>query len=189
MIQPRPVTFWRFILGVIFFLCLFTYQDFYDITQRFAIVLSTSGTWIGLFSLLTLFAISVLGLLVLMNKEIDILVLTALLTIAGYSLTDTVVVFDRIRENMKHILKIPFIDLVNKSINEVLSRTIITSMTTFFVALSLFLFGGDVINTFAFVLLIGIVVGTYSSIYIASPIALAMSNWMERRKLARRSRR
>ena len=92
--------------------------------------------------------LAVLGILVFLNKEVDLLVITSLLTIAGYSLTDTVVVFDRIRENMKHILKTSYHDLVNISINEVLSRTIITSFTTFSVALCLFLFGGNVLHTF-----------------------------------------
>jgi len=121
--------------------------------------------------------LTLLGIMVLFNKEIDILVLTALLTIAGYSLTDTVVVFDRIRENMKHILKVPFQELVNRSVNEVLSRTIITSMTTMFVALSLFLFGGYVLHNFALALVIGIVVGTYSSDLLASPLLVDWENY------------
>jgi preprotein translocase subunit SecF len=121
--------------------------------------------------------LTLLGIMVLFNMEIDILVLTALLTIAGYSLTDTVVVFDRIRENMRNILKMPFADIVNKSINEVLSRTIITSLTTMFVALSLFLFGGYVLHNFALALVIGIVVGTYSSDLLASPLLVDWENY------------
>ena len=105
-----------------------------------------------------------------MNKEINLLFITAVLTIAGYSLTDTVVVFDRIRENLHKDLKGSMPVIFNKSINEVLSRTIVTSLTAFLAALSLFLFGGEVIHDFAFALVIGIAVGTYSSVFVASPI-------------------
>ncbi|MEW6409713.1 MAG: protein translocase subunit SecF [Nitrospirota bacterium] len=112
----------------------------------------------------------VLGVFYIMNKEINLLLITALLTIAGYSLTDTVVVFDRIRENMKLRYKEPIPLVINSSINEVLSRTIITAGTTFLAATALFFFGGEVIHDFAFAILIGIAIGTYSSIFIASPI-------------------
>lgn len=110
------------------------------------------------------------------NKEINLLFITAVLTIAGYSLTDTVVVFDRIRENLHKNLNEPIFNVFNRSINEVLSRTIITSLTTFLAASSLLFFGGEVINNFAFALVIGIAVGTYSSIFIASPIAFELEN-------------
>jgi preprotein translocase subunit SecF len=126
--------------------------------------------------------LSVLGIMVLCGKEIDLLVITALLTIGGYSLTDTVVVFDRIRENMKHILKTTFYELVNISINEVLSRTIITSFTTLVVALSLFLFGGSILHTFSLALVIGIVVGTYSSYFLASPLVVDWENFEKKNK-------
>lgn len=106
----------------------------------------------------------------LLGKEFNLLFITAALTIAGYSLTDTVVVFDRIRENLHKNLKEPVISVFNKSINEVLSRTIVTSLTTFLASVSLFLFGGEVIHDFAFALVIGVVVATYSSIFVASPI-------------------
>ncbi|KAF0217734.1 MAG: preprotein translocase subunit [Geobacteraceae bacterium] len=105
-----------------------------------------------------------------MGKEFNLLFITAALTIAGYSLTDTVVVFDRIRENLHKNLKESMFNVFNKSINEVLSRTIVTSITTFLAAVSLFLFGGEVIHDFAFALVVGIVVATYSSIFVASPI-------------------
>ena len=105
-----------------------------------------------------------------LNKEVNLLLITAVLTIAGYSLTDTVVVFDRIRENMHKNLKESMPTIFNKSINEVLSRTIVTSLTTFLAATSLFLFGGEVIHDFAFALVVGVVVGTYSSVFVASPI-------------------
>jgi preprotein translocase subunit SecF len=105
-----------------------------------------------------------------LDKEINLLFITAVLTIAGYSLTDTVVVFDRIRENLHKDLKGAMQSIFNKSINEVLSRTIVTSLTAFLAALSLFFFGGEVIHDFAFALVIGISVGTYSSVFVASPI-------------------
>lgn len=106
----------------------------------------------------------------LLGKEFNLLFITAALTIAGYSLTDTVVVFDRIRENLHKNLKESIITIFNKSINEVLSRTIVTSLTTFLASVALFLFGGEVIHDFAFALVVGVVVATYSSIFVASPI-------------------
>jgi SecD/SecF fusion protein len=112
----------------------------------------------------------VLGILFFLNKEITLLTVTALLTLGGYSLTDTVVVFDRIRENIKRYKKLSFAKIINRSINEMLSRTIITSMTTTIVVLCIFLFGGVVLHDFAFTLIIGVLVGTYSSVFIASPV-------------------
>jgi preprotein translocase subunit SecF len=111
-----------------------------------------------------------------LNKEINLLFITAVLTIAGYSLTDTVVVFDRIRENLHKNLKEALPSIFNKSINEVLSRTIVTSLTTFLAALSLLFFGGEVIHDFAFALTIGIAVGTYSSVFVASPIVVLLES-------------
>ena len=108
------------------------------------------------------------------NKEITLAIVAALLTIIGYSLNDTIIVFDRIRENLRKGRRTDFSKTVNSSINETLSRTILTSGTTLVVVLSLFVLGGGVIHDFAFALLIGIVVGTYSSIYVASPVLLAM---------------
>lgn len=113
---------------------------------------------------------AVLGIFYVMHKEINLLIVTALLTLAGYSLTDTVVVFDRIRENLKKNRKDPLGKVVNSSINEVLSRTIITSLTVVLVLIPLVLFGGDVLHDFSLALLMGVVVGTYSSIFVASPI-------------------
>ena len=109
-----------------------------------------------------------------MNKEVNLLFITAVLTIAGYSLTDTVVVFDRIRENLKKNVKDSLFNVFNGSINEVLSRTIVTSLTTFLAATSLWLMGGEVIHDFAFALVIGIVVGTYSSVFVASPVVVLL---------------
>jgi preprotein translocase subunit SecF len=111
-----------------------------------------------------------------LDKEINLLFITAVLTIAGYSLTDTVVVFDRIRENLHKNLKGALQNIFNLSINEVLSRTIVTSFTVFLAAASLFFFGGEVIHDFSLALLIGVLVGTYSSVFVASPIVVLLEN-------------
>jgi len=114
--------------------------------------------------------LAVLGIFYVLHKEINLLIITALLTLAGYSLTDTVVVFDRIRENLKRSRRDPLPAMVNASINEVLSRTIITSLTVVLVLVPLVLFGGDVLHDFSIALLMGVIVGTYSSIFVASPL-------------------
>jgi preprotein translocase SecF subunit len=129
-----------------------------------------------------------LGALSLTGREMNIPTIAALLTLVGYSVNDTVIIFDRIRERIKLDRGKPLPEVMDAAINQTLSRTVITSGLTELVVVALFLFGGDVINTFAFVLLIGIIVGTYSSIYIASPIALGMSSWLAQRKKARRRR-
>ncbi|HTF99529.1 MAG TPA: protein translocase subunit SecF [Nitrospirota bacterium] len=113
---------------------------------------------------------AVLGVFYILHWEINLLIITALLTLAGYSLTDTVVVFDRIRENLKKNRRDPLPKVVNESINEVLSRTIITSLTVVLVLVPLVFFGGDVLHDFSVALLMGVVVGTYSSVFVASPI-------------------
>ena len=123
-----------------------------------------------------------LGLFSLLNKEIDLTVLAAFLTIVGYSLNDTIIVYDRIRENMKRYVKANFPYIINRSVNDTLSRTILTSGTTLFVVFALFIFGGAVIHDFALALLIGIIVGTYSSIYIASPILLLFKEKNKKKK-------
>ena len=115
-----------------------------------------------------------LGIFSIFGYEISLPVVAAFLTIVGYSLNDTIVIFDRIRENLKTIKKDSIIDTVNKSINESLSRTIVTSLTTFFVVLILYYFGGEVIRYFSFALIIGVLVGTYSSIFVASLIVVYM---------------
>lgn len=115
--------------------------------------------------------LAVLGIFFILHKEITLLVITAILTLAGYSLTDTVVVFDRIRENLRLFRKRgDFPTLINTSINEVLSRTIITSTTVFLVVTVLFFLGGEVLHDFALALMMGVIVGTYSSVFVASPI-------------------
>jgi len=116
--------------------------------------------------------LAVLGLFNIMGKEINLILVSALLTIAGYSLTDTVVVFDRIRENLRYAKKESLVNVINRSINEVLSRTLITSITTLLAAFSLFIFGGEVIHDFALAIIFGVIIGTYSSVFVASPIVL-----------------
>lgn len=120
--------------------------------------------------------LAVLGIFYLTGKEINLILVSALLMIAGYSLTDTVVVFDRIRENLKYKRKKSTVEIVNQSLNEVLSRTIITSLTTFFAAFSLYILGGEVMHDFALAIMLGIAIGTYSSMYVASPIVLMMGD-------------
>jgi preprotein translocase subunit SecF len=117
-----------------------------------------------------------IGLFSLFNKEISLTVVAALLTLVGYSMNDTIVTFDRIRENLKLMRRETMENLINISVNQTLSRTILTSGLTLLTALSLFLFGGEVLNGFSFALVVGIIVGTYSSIYIASPILLFSQN-------------
>lgn len=123
--------------------------------------------------------LAIFAVFFVLHKEVNLLLITAVLTIAGYSLTDTVVVFDRIRENLHKNLKESMEKIFNQSINEVISRTIITALTTLLAALSLMLFGGEVIHDFAFALFVGILVGTYSSIFVASPI---VALWEQRAK-------
>ena len=113
------------------------------------------------------------GIFSICNKEFTLPIIAALLTIIGYSLNDTIIVFDRIRENLIKYHKNPLEIVINRSVNETLSRTILTSGTTLIVVVALFVLGGGIIHDFAFALLVGIVVGTYSSIYVASPILLA----------------
>jgi len=127
--------------------------------------------------------LAVLAVFFLLGREINLILVTALLTIAGYSLTDTVVVFDRIRENLRTRLKEPVEAVMNLSINEVLSRTIITSLTVFMTSLALFFFGGEVIHDFSLAMIFGVIIGTYSSVFVASPIVLL---WREKRPFAKK---
>jgi preprotein translocase subunit SecF len=130
--------------------------------------------------------LSVLGIFNILGKEVNLLLITALLTLAGYSLTDTVVVYDRIRENLRLRPRDPLDQVMNSSINEVLSRTIVTSLTVFLVCAALVFFGGEVIHDFSLALLIGIIIGTYSSIFVASPIVY---EWRKGKKVKIRTRR
>jgi preprotein translocase subunit SecF len=113
-----------------------------------------------------------LGFFALTERELSLSIIAAFLTIVGYSLNDTIIVFDRIRENLRRFRRKPFEETMNQSINETLSRTILTSGTTLIVITALFVLGGGVIHDFAFALLVGVMVGTYSSIFVASPILL-----------------
>ena len=113
-----------------------------------------------------------LGVFSLLSYEINLSIIAAFLTIVGYSLNDTIVVFDRIRENIPKHMKIMLQEIVNLSLNETLSRTLITTITTMMVVIILFILGGEVINLFAFALIVGVFVGTYSSIFVASPVML-----------------
>ena len=115
-----------------------------------------------------------LGIFSLLGYEVSLAVVAAFLTIVGYSLNDTIVIFDRVRENVKKLKSATLGSVINQSINESLSRTIVTSLTTFFVVLILFLIGGEVIHSFAFAMIVGVIVGTYSSIFVASPVVIRM---------------
>ena len=115
-----------------------------------------------------------LGFFSLFQFDFDLTVLAALLAVIGYSLNDTIVVFDRIRENFRKLRKGTPPEVINVSINQTLSRTIMTSLTTLLVLAALFVFGGEIIHAFALALIVGIVIGTYSSIYVASTVALAL---------------
>lgn len=127
-----------------------------------------------------------LGIFSLLNLEISLAIVGAFLTIVGYSLNDTIVVFDRIRENLKKHTAKPLEAVINLSINDTLSRTVITSGTTFLVVLILYIFGGQVIHDFALALLLGVVIGTYSSMYIAAPILL---EWRKKEALKKKRAR
>ena len=118
-----------------------------------------------------------LGLFSLLHFEISLTVIAALLTLVGYSMNDTIVIFDRIRENLRLMRREPFETIVNRSINQTLSRTILTSGLTFLTVLVLFLMGGQVLRSFSFALVVGILVGTYSSFGIAAPLVVAWNQW------------
>ena len=121
------------------------------------------------------------GAFSLSNQEISLTVIAAILTLIGYSMNDTIVVFDRIRENLRLSRREPLADLVNRSINQTLSRTVLTSGLTFLTVLSLFVFGGEVLRGFSFALVVGILIGTYSSIAVAAPMLVAYQDWRARR--------
>ena len=126
------------------------------------------------------------GVLLFLNREISLTVVAALLTLAGYSVNDTIVVFDRIKERGKTLHKLSHEDLMNTAMNETLSRTLITSMTVFLATLALYIWGGEVINDFALCMMAGVIFGTYSSIYVASALALDLWIWLDNRKSAAR---
>jgi preprotein translocase subunit SecF len=122
------------------------------------------------------------GLFSLLNKEFDLTIIAALLTVVGYSINDTIIVFDRIRENFKADKKTPLAGIINSSINQTLSRTILTSGTTLMVVVALLVLGGDIIHDFALALFIGIFAGTFSSVFVASPILMAFENTLRARQ-------
>jgi preprotein translocase subunit SecF len=172
------------LMGAVYFLSIFNVSVPYLIAA--ALLVSLALFWfIGLkyamgatVALIHDVTITV-GIFSLFNKEFTLPIIAALLTIIGYSLNDTIIVFDRIRENLRKHHKNPLEIIINRSVNETLSRTILTSLTTLVVVVALFVLGGGIIHDFAFALLVGIVVGTYSSVYVASPILLA---WQVRGK-------
>jgi preprotein translocase subunit SecF len=123
-----------------------------------------------------------IGLFSIFNKEITMTVIAALLTLVGYSMNDTIVIFDRIRENLKFSRREPLETVMNRAVNQTLSRTVMTSGLTFLTVIALFLFGGPVLNGFAFALVCGIIVGTYSSVFVASPIVLFWHNYSDKRQ-------
>jgi preprotein translocase subunit SecF len=125
------------------------------------------------------------GFLSLFNKELNLPIVAALLTIIGFSINDTIVIFDRIRENMQSRRRDDFARAVNTSINQTLSRTILTSATVLMVVLALFFFGGEVIHDFAFALLVGVIAGVYSTVFIASPILIAWHAYIRRHRARR----
>jgi len=123
-----------------------------------------------------------LGLIALTGREISLNVIAAILTLVGYSINDTIVVFDRIREERKFMRKSTLMEVIDSSINHTLSRTTLTSFTTLLVVLALFFLGGEVINDFAFVMIVGIIFGTYSSIFVAAPLVI---DWPSKRAIAK----
>ena len=123
-----------------------------------------------------------IGIFSIMDKEISLTVIAALLTLVGYSMNDTIVIFDRIRENLQLNRRERLADVINRSVNQTLSRTIMTSGLTFLAVLALFLFGGPVLHGFSLALVIGIIIGTYSSVFVASPIVLFWHDWADKRK-------
>jgi preprotein translocase subunit SecF len=141
--------------------------------------------WIyGAAAVITVFhdTLITVGAFSLTNKEISLTVIAAILTLIGYSNNDTIVIFDRIRENLKLMRREKLADVVNRSINQTLSRTILTAGLTFLTVLALYLFGGEVLRGFSFALVIGILIGTYSSIAIAAPILVAWQDWRDSKK-------
>jgi preprotein translocase SecF subunit len=111
----------------------------------------------------------------LLNLEINLSIVAAVLTIVGYSMNDTVVIFDRVRENLKKFSDIKIYEITNISINQTLSRTLITSITTLLALVSIFIFGGAILKGFSFAMILGVIIGTYSSIYIANPILVRLN--------------
>jgi preprotein translocase subunit SecF len=140
---------------------------FFYITYRFELKFAS-----GAIAALVHDVIITIGAMSIMDKEFNLTIIAALLTVVGYSINDTVVVYDRIRENLRRMRKKQFKEVINTSINETLSRTLLTSLTTFIALICIFLFGGGVIHNFAFAMIVGLIIGTYSSMFVASPIVV-----------------
>jgi preprotein translocase subunit SecF len=166
-LQNQAILATLYALGGMLVYVAFRFEWIYGVAAVIAVFHDTIIT-IGLFSLL--------------NKEISLTVVAALLTLVGYSMNDTIVVFDRIRENLKLLRRESLENLINISVNQTLSRTVLTSGLTFLTAMSLYLFGGQVLNGFSLALVIGILIGTYSSVFVASPILVFWQNFLESRK-------
>ena len=172
------------LMGAVYFLSLFDVSIAFLIAA--ALVVSLFLFWflelkyaMGAIAALIHDVIITVGIFSIFDKEFTLPIIAALLTIIGYSLNDTIIVFDRIRENIRKYHRNPMPVIINKSVNETLGRTLLTSLTTLVVVVTLFLLGGGIIHDFAFALIVGVLVGTYSSIYVASPILLA---WQGRGK-------
>ena len=167
--ELRQKAIWLTVLGLLF-------QLIY-IAVRFKGVVWGSAATLAVFH----DVLVTLGLLAMFGFDITLNVIAALLTLVGYSVNDTIVIFDRVRENLRQRRKEPLAKVINDSINQTLSRTLISSGTTFLTVLGLFLFGGEVLRSFAFTMVVGIVVGTYSTIYIASPLVVFWQGMLARR--------
>lgn len=159
------------ILASIFACVAISMYVWFRFEWRFAL-----GALIGLFH----DVLVTVGLLSMMHFDFSLTTIAAILTLAGYSVNDTVVTYDRIRENLQKFKKMPQYDLLNKSINDIFSRTILTGLTTLFASIALLVFGGEALRSFAFVITAGVVIGTYSSIY----VSVAVLNWFDLRKAA-----
>jgi preprotein translocase subunit SecF len=127
-------------------------------------------------------AIISIGVFVAIHKEFNLAIIAALLAIIGYSVNDTIVIFDRIRENMRRLKRIPFIEMINVSVNETLSRTLLTSFTTLIAVISLYILGGGIIRDFSLIMGVGIIIGTYSSVYVASSLVVFWEGFRARRR-------
>lgn len=167
--ELRTAAIWAILVGLLFLLIYISWRFEF----KFAV-----GAIVALFH----DVIITLGIFSVLQMEITLPIIAAFLTIVGYSINDTIVVFDRIRENLKVLRRETYETIVNSSVNQSLSRTIVTSLTTLIVVLILYFFGGSVIQSFAFALIVGVVVGTYSSIFIASPIVVTWELRSQRQK-------
>ena len=159
------------VLASIFACVAISFYVWFRFEWRFAV-----GALLGLFHDVFI----VVGLLSIFHLDFSLTTIAAILTLAGYSVNDTVVTYDRIRENLQKFKKMPQYDLLNKSINDIFSRTILTSITTLLASVALLIFGGSALYSFAFVITLGVIIGTYSSIFVAVPIL----NWFDLRKAA-----